>query len=395
MKKIFTAIGVSAGLVLFPVVSLAATVTASITAPMGGRSYTVTGEVTSMTLSNSELQVTLGNTETLTVTSPGNTKLVFDKATVPPYTETCSATSYSVTFTHNTTTAKTITISPSETTCVVGATGGGGSGSGSGGGGGGGGGGSSVSPLTSTTPTPAPTPGALPAAMPAAPSTQAAVSPFGITSDLSLGSKSNEVSQLQAYLAGDEEVYPEGKITGYFGVLTKAAVQRFQKKYGLPAVGRVGPLTRAKLAEVFGGPAPLAPAPAPAPSPAPSAAPAAGASFTRALEEGVRGDDVTALQQILAGDPAVYPEGLVTGYFGNLTEKAVQRFQEKYGIANQGDAGYGYVGPKTRTKLNELLGAAPAPAPAPSAPADDAAKILELQDQLKKLQDQLKVLQGQ
>jgi len=56
----------------------------------------------------------------------------------------------------------------------------------------------------------------------------------------------------------------------------------------------------------------------------------------------------------------LYPEGLITGYFGPLTEKAVQRFQLKYKIVNsktpESDPGYGYVGPKTRGKLNELIG---------------------------------------
>ena len=47
--------------------------------------------------------------------------------------------------------------------------------------------------------------------------------------------------------------------------------------------------------------------------------------------------------------PDVYPEGLVTGYFGSLTENAVRRFQEKQGIE-----AVGIVGPVTRAKLNEL-----------------------------------------
>lgn len=102
---------------------------------------------------------------------------------------------------------------------------------------------------------------------------------------------------------------------------------------------------------------------------------------------------------MLAQDTAVYPEGLVTGYFGAATRRAIQRFQEKYGIAAPGDPGYGLVGPKTRAKVNELLGGTPAPAPTPTpAPtpgaADEAAKIQALQDQLKILQDQLKQLQG-
>ncbi|MDP2598849.1 MAG: peptidoglycan-binding domain-containing protein, partial [Candidatus Liptonbacteria bacterium] len=38
-----------------------------------------------------------------------------------------------------------------------------------------------------------------------------------------------------------------GPITGYFGPLTQAGVERFQTKYGIDPVGEVGPITRAKL----------------------------------------------------------------------------------------------------------------------------------------------------
>ncbi|MDP3974841.1 MAG: YCF48-related protein [Candidatus Jorgensenbacteria bacterium] len=77
--------------------------------------------------------------------------------------------------------------------------------------------------------------------------------------------------------------------------------------------------------------------------------------FAKGLYEGVSNHDVTALQEFLSKTPEIYPEGLTTGYFGPLTKKAVQRFQEKYGIAKTGDPGFGYVGPKTRKVLNELI----------------------------------------
>jgi len=88
----------------------------------------------------------------------------------------------------------------------------------------------------------------------------------------------------------------------------------------------------------------------------PAAIPSAG-KFTMGLAIGDKNDDVRALQEFLkAQGPDVYPEGLVTGNFWSLTKKAVERFQEKYGIARPGDVGYGYVGPKTREKINTLLG---------------------------------------
>ncbi len=72
---------------------------------------------------------------------------------------------------------------------------------------------------------------------------------------------------------------------------------------------------------------------------------------------GSRNNNVKSLQEFLAKDPSIYPEGLITGYFGLLTKKAVQRFQCKYGITCEGSestTGYGLVGPKTLQKLNQL-----------------------------------------
>ena len=81
-------------------------------------------------------------------------------------------------------------------------------------------------------------------------------------------------------------------------------------------------------------------------------------AFDRILFLGARGEDVRRLQQFLAQFPDLYPEGLLTGYFGPFTESAVKKFQEKYGIVSSGASdttGYGRIGPKTKSKLNELL----------------------------------------
>ena len=69
---------------------------------------------------------------------------------------------------------------------------------------------------------------------------------------MQVGDRGDEISKLQEFLAKDPEVYPQGQISGYFGALTKQAVIRFQKKYGIAQVGRVGPQTRAKLNELQG-----------------------------------------------------------------------------------------------------------------------------------------------
>lgn len=80
--------------------------------------------------------------------------------------------------------------------------------------------------------------------------------------------------------------------------------------------------------------------------------------FISNLYLGESGSEVKTLQEFLSQTPEIYPERLITGYFGYLTRKAVQRFQCKYNIVCSGDeisTGYGIVGPKTRTKLNELI----------------------------------------
>jgi hypothetical protein len=79
------------------------------------------------------------------------------------------------------------------------------------------------------------------------------------------------------------------------------------------------------------------------------------ARITKTLKQGMTHAEVKLLQSVLAEDKAIYPLGLVSGYFGSATKRAVQAFQIKYMIAKAGEAGYGSVGPKTRAKLNEFL----------------------------------------
>jgi hypothetical protein len=71
--------------------------------------------------------------------------------------------------------------------------------------------------------------------------------------------------------------------------------------------------------------------------------------------------EVNCLQQFLKNQGAdVYPEGLVTGNFGNLTLAAVIRFQEKYRTEILTPVnlqkGTGFVGLMTRNKINKILG---------------------------------------
>lgn len=75
--------------------------------------------------------------------------------------------------------------------------------------------------------------------------------------------------------------------------------------------------------------------------------------FNKSLAFGSRSDDVKLLQKYLAKDRTLYPEGLVTGYFGVATKRAVGRFQLKFGlIKNAKDPSYGVLDTKTRLSLN-------------------------------------------
>lgn len=77
----------------------------------------------------------------------------------------------------------------------------------------------------------------------------------------------------------------------------------------------------------------------------------------RSLKRGDSGDDVANLQIFLARDKAIYPEALVVGEFGPATERAVQRWQTRYGIVSSGtpgSSGYGLVGQRTRTLMKQL-----------------------------------------
>lgn len=345
-------------------------------------------------------------------------KKIFDSTYQVP--TTCGTNESSAVWTFPGSGTRNVTITPSGA-CAAG--GGGGSAGGGGGGGGGGGAGSF---------TPAPAPATVDKvtqlkqqiAEVQAQITQRLAGQAGalaaagaIAKDLLLGNRGDEVTLLQTLLARDKAIYPEGLVTGFFGPATRQAVRKFQEKYGLPAVGRVGPQTRAKLSEVFGAVPPAA-APSAAPE-APPAAPAAAESVapvsavsagipSRNLAPGERDDQVRGLQELLAGDPEIYPEGTASGYFGPATTRAVRRFQLKYGvIQSETDAGNGRLGPKTRAKLEEVFGGAvaavPTPSPAPAAaeapaaapaPAPAAAPAAGNEAQIKAVQEQIRAIQA-
>jgi hypothetical protein len=82
--------------------------------------------------------------------------------------------------------------------------------------------------------------------------------------------------------------------------------------------------------------------------------------ISKNLKYGMRDEQVKCLQEFLTSQgPEIYPEGLITGYFGKLTLFAVKRFQQKYSKEILAPLGLtqptGFVGPSTRAKINQLL----------------------------------------
>ncbi len=70
--------------------------------------------------------------------------------------------------------------------------------------------------------------------------------------------------------------------------------------------------------------------------------------LTRDLALGAKDDDVKKIQQLLASDPSLF--GVEpTGYFGPITEAAIKKFQERYGLPVTG-----IVDEATREVMKEL-----------------------------------------
>ncbi len=76
------------------------------------------------------------------------------------------------------------------------------------------------------------------------------------------------------------------------------------------------------------------------------------------LQLGSTGSEVSQLQSFLSKDKNIYPEGSVTGYFGTMTEDAVQRWQAAHNIVTGGTpstTGFGIVGPRTLKEMDHEM----------------------------------------
>ena len=181
---------------------------------------------------------------------------------------------------------------------------------------------------------------------PSGPSTTPSAAQTAIfTRNLAAGDTGSDVSALQQFLIANGFLHAASP-TGYFGLGTQAALAAWQGSQGLPATGFFGSLSRTRIGSGSVATTTTVAVPA-SPAPTPSAS---GASLSENLGPGSSGSEVILLQQTLFTD-GDYPQDLITGYYGSLTEKAVEAFQEKYGIVSYGSpytTGYGAVGPKTK-----------------------------------------------
>lgn len=134
---------------------------------------------------------------------------------------------------------------------------------------------------------------------------------------LSFGDKSDIIKACQ------ERLRTLGYLTttpdGFYGNDTLAAVKLFQSKNDLIVDGYLGPTTREILDST--------------------------AAVANGLVLGDEGDTVKRVQELLI-KYGYMKEGGATGYFGEVTDKAVKAFQSKNGLVSDGD-----VGAKTMAKL--------------------------------------------
>ena len=124
-----------------------------------------------------------------------------------------------------------------------------------------------------------------------------------------------------------------GAIDGVAGPATTRAVRTFQRRKGLAVDGIAGPSTRRAMGRL--------------------GKPLYG---RRVLQRGMVGWDVSVLQFMLTKRGA--PTGIIDGYFGRETARAVRRFQSRAGLSADGVAG-----PRTRRALDGVRRGRSSPRP--------------------------------
>ncbi|QUH27026.1 peptidoglycan-binding protein [Serpentinicella alkaliphila] len=133
---------------------------------------------------------------------------------------------------------------------------------------------------------------------------------------LRFGSRGSEVVRLQQSLK--DKGYFRSNTTGYYGEITQNAVISFQRDNRLTVDGIAGRQTQTAL---YASPTTTT----------------SQASATTVLKFGSRGNDVVRLQQALKDRG--YFQGNTTGYYGELTQRAVINFQRDNKLVVDGIAG--------------------------------------------------------
>jgi peptidoglycan hydrolase-like protein with peptidoglycan-binding domain len=139
---------------------------------------------------------------------------------------------------------------------------------------------------------------------------------------LMLGDQDEYVAALQEKLI--DMGLMKGRATGYFGTVTQQAVIDYQAQHGLIVDGKAGPQTLSSLmGSGFSIPADRF---------------VNGKEDIGAYYPGDKGSAIAALQERLKA-LEYYDYAAVTGYYGPVTQRAVERFQRTNGLAVDGIAG--------------------------------------------------------
>ncbi|MDG5787278.1 peptidoglycan-binding protein [Evansella sp. AB-P1] len=163
---------------------------------------------------------------------------------------------------------------------------------------------------------------------------------------LYFGMKNEDVVILQEQLKG-KGYFHFHTATGYFGDITKKAVQDFQRDNNLKQDGIVGPTTFAALKNsTISTSTNTSGTAAPSTSNGNSTATASASSQSQSLQQlktsgalriGSRGEEVVKLQMYLK-KAGFFDYHEATGYYGTITEAGVRRFQQARGLKVDGVA---------------------------------------------------------
>jgi peptidoglycan hydrolase-like protein with peptidoglycan-binding domain len=300
------------------------TLTTDTVISVGGYSLNISGSsavIESITVNDSTFSVTLGSGSSITIDSPTRNQLSTD-VTSDVVSNTCSNNASTLALSYSGGSTVTNVITPSATIC-----------SGSGSSGGGSSGSRSNNSRSNATTSPI-------VSVINKPNT-AGLANF--IHDIAMGSQGVDVKELQVflnthgYIIVSTGIGSPGNEGTYFGEKTRQAIILFQKANNItPAVGKVGPMTRARINSLLGI----------------VGTTSTTNNFIRDLKQGDIGPDVLFLQKYLnthgfvivsagAGSP-----GSETNTFGSLTKQALIKYQISKGLP-----GTGFFGPRSQAAI--------------------------------------------